>query len=326
MAVWIYKTGAARLAAAASMLSIVSAPVLGQGQNVLRDDFDGPAFSDSGQLFYKKNAEQAAGTIRFQSQVVRAGSGALELSVHATCRKDDDGCSERAEVWERPKTHVPYNDGAWYAFAVKFGLPIPQDDHRYVIAQWKREILDDALTDFSPLLAIRLNRGKLFVTVETDSVPVRRDVGIDAQAQCGPGETAVWSAANRTQVRALVAAQGDWTPADGRLFDACTAAIKVETHGAVLPAPESGWIDFVIHSKPGPTGDGRIEIIANGGWVATITGQIGHEGPGLGANQYFKFGPYRAAGTCEWTMYYDSFRRGPACADVTDRECPPLAR
>ena len=304
-------------------MPLLSGPLL--AQIVLRDDFDAPDFSPAGQLFYKKNAEQAADGIRFQSDVVRAGSGALQLSVGEHCRKDDADCSERAEVWERPKTHVPYNDGAWYAFSVKFGDPIPQDDHRYVIAQWKREIDDDALTDFSPLLAIRLNRGKLFVTVETDLVPVRRDVGAGTQARCGAGETPVWAQPGRSQVRALVAAQANWSPADGKLFDACTAAIRVETHGGMLPAPESGWIDFVIHSKPGPKGDGRIELIANGAWLATVTGQIGHDGPGLGLNQYFKFGPYRAAGVGTWTMYYDSFRRGPACADVSDAGCPPLA-
>ena len=49
-------------------------------------------------------------------------------------------CSERAEVWERPKLRVPYEKGAWFGFAVKFEEPLPQDDHRYLIAQWKREI------------------------------------------------------------------------------------------------------------------------------------------------------------------------------------------
>ena len=38
--------------------------------------------------------------------------------------------------------------------------------------------------------------------------------------------------------------------------------------------------------------------------------------PGLGQNQYFKFGPYRAPHAAEWTLYYDDFRRSPNCADV----------
>ena len=35
-----------------------------------------------------------------------------------------------------------------------------------------------------------------------------------------------------------------------------------------------------------------------------------------GENQYFKFGPYRAAGAGQWTLYYDDFRRSPDCIDV----------
>ncbi len=87
-------------------------------------------------------------------------------------------------------------------------------------------------------------------------------------------------------------------------------------HGNPLPRPDSGWIDFVIYSHPGPSGDGHVEIFANGKWIVTVKGDIGHADAGLGPNQYFKFGPYRAAGEGIWTMYYDSFRRSPLCTDV----------
>jgi hypothetical protein len=36
----------------------------------------------------------------------------------------------------------------------------------------------------------------------------------------------------------------------------------------------------------------------------------------LGKNQYFKFGPYRAAGAGEWSLFYDDFRRSANCKDV----------
>ena len=290
-----------------------------RAQDVLADDFDGAGFSESGRLFYKKNAEQAAGAIRFQSEVVRSGTGALQLSVGESCPKDDADCSERAEVWEKPSAHVPYLQGAWYGFSVKFGDPVPQDDHRYLIAQWKREILPGAAGDFSPLLALRLGRGKLFATVETGPLETHPA----GAAGCADGETPVFAAKSRTQVRALVAAQADWSAEDGRLFKACTAGIRVVA-GDPLPAPASGWIDFAIYSRPAPRGGGRIEIIANGARVASVSGQIGHEGEGLGADQYFKFGPYRAGGAGVWTMYYDTFRRGPRCEDVTEaKNCPP---
>jgi len=46
-------------------------------------------------------------------------------------------------------------------------------------------------------------------------------------------------------------------------------------------------------------------------------------GPGLDANQYFKFGPYRASGQLPWSVSYDDFRRGPRCSDVIRLgQCP----
>ena len=286
-------------------------------QIILRDDFEDGDFAPGGHLFYKHNAEQDAGTFRFQSQTVRSGKAALELTVKPKCLPGDEDCSERAEVWEKPDAHVPYQQGAWYAFSVKFAEPAPQDQHRYVIAQWKREIVGDGKSDVSPLLAIRLTNGKLYATAETAAVP-----GVPRMV-CEPGESRIFAEEGRNQTRALIAAESRWGSADGDIFNSCTRAIQVAQRGGQLPSPGSGWIDFVIFSKPGPSGDGRIEIIANNQWVSTVTGQIGHQGPGLGPSQYFKFGPYRAGHSGEWTLYFDNFRRGPACRDVTDGFCPP---
>jgi hypothetical protein len=117
-------------------------------------------------------------------------------------------------------------------------------------------------------------------------------------------------------MRALVAADENWTAEDGGEFKACTDKITVIDRGNPLPSPDSGWIDFAVMTKPGPHGTGHIEIFANGKWIRTIKGHIGHDDPPLGRNQYFKFGPYRAPGKSEWTLYFDHFRRGPDCRDV----------
>ena len=94
---------------------------------------------------------------------------------------------------------------------------------------------------------------------------------------------------------------------------------------ADLPSAQKGWIDSVFRSIPGPAGNEHVEIIANGVHIATVKGHIGHADKGLGENQYFKFGPYRAAHDTEWTLYYDDFRRSPNCADVlADGTCPAL--
>jgi Polysaccharide lyase len=288
----------------------------------LVERFEEPGFSEAGGLYYKRNKEQAAGTVEFQGAVTHGGKGALKLSVKPLCPASDEDCSERAEVWERPEAWVSYDQGVWYGVAVRLEQPVPQDNHRFVIAQWKREI-DGTPGDFSPFLAIRLNRGKLFATVETNLVSTSRVGPIGKSAHCPAGETPVWLRPETNQTRALVAISSDWNEANGARFNACTSEIRVVHRGNDLPAAGSGWIDFAIYSKPGPDGAGHIEIFANSGWVATITGRIGHAEKGLGKHQYFKFGPYRAPHSNIWTLYYDDFRRSPDCKDVlTETSCP----
>jgi hypothetical protein len=289
---------------------------------VLRDGFDGSAFAESGGLYYRENYEQSAGVVEFQNSVTRNGGGALKLAVRPLCPASSDGCSERAEIWEKTALRVPYDQGVWYGFAVKFGDPIPTDDHRYLIAQWKREIDPGAEGDFSPFFALRLRNGKLFATVETNYIA---PVGEAAQDQgvCAAAGTPVWLRPETNQMRALVATDPNWTPADGSLYSACTKAIQVVDHGNKLPPPDSGWIDFAVYTKPGPDGTGRIELYANDKPIVTVTGHIGHADPGLGKNQYFKFGPYRASHSTEWTLYYDDFRRSPDCADVLGVDACP---
>lgn len=282
----------------------------------LFDSFDGRDFSPEGGLYFKQTAEQRAGVVEFQNEVTHSGAGALKLTVRPHCQVMGDDCSERAEIWEKTALRVPYDKAVWYGFAVKFADPIPQDEHRYLIAQWKREIDPGAPGDFSPFLAFRLRNGKLFVTVETNYYPPVSAEPKGTPVQCGENLTRVWLRPDTNQMRALVATDDNWLPEDGKEFSACTDKITVIDRGNPFPTPDSGWIDFAIMTKPGPDGTGRIEIFANGKWIKTIKGHIGHNDPPLGDHQYFKFGPYRAPGTTEWSLYYDDFRRGPDCRDV----------
>lgn len=299
------------------MFLMAAAPVLADPLNTrLEDRFEGQDFAPEGGLYYKDNAEQRAGSVEFQGADVFEGKGAIKLSVRPLCNALEDGCSERAEIWEKPELRVPYESPVWFGFAVKFADPIPDDDHRYLIAQWKREIEADAEGDYSPFLAFRMRNGKLFITVETDLFEEGATTGADnVQNACATGGTPVWLRPKVNQMRAFVAGDSAWTPEDGGEFTSCTTAIQVTRRGE-LPKPSSGWIDFAVLSKPGPGGDGHIEIFANKIWVATVKGRIGHQGKGLGPNQYFKFGPYRAAREGVWSLYYDDFRRSPDCRDV----------
>ncbi len=291
-------------------------------QSVLRDGFESSDFAPEGGLYYRENFEQTAGRVEFERDMGRDGGGALKLSVKPVCPVVDDGCSDRAEIWEKTELRVPYDKGVWYGFAVRFADPVPQDDHRYLIAQWKREIEPGAEGDFSPFLALRLRYGKLFATVETNYIQPESGLRSADAGGCR-NATPVWLRPKTNQMRALVATDPTWTAEDGALYGSCTDAIKVVHHGNDLPTPDSGWIDFAIYTLPGPHGSGRIELYANGKPVVTVTGHIGHADEGLGENQYFKFGPYRAAHTNEWTLYYDDFRRSPNCADVLENgTCP----
>lgn len=265
----------------------------------LLDGFEGDGFSPAGGLYYRRNAEQEAGTYAFQREVTRGSAGALKLSVRSLA--DGGGGSERAEVWEQTALRVPYDRAVWYGFSVRFGEPVPQDDHRHLIAQWKREIGPSARGDYSPFLALRLVRGRLFATVETKLEP--------EHAAGASGRTPAWLRHESGQMRALVATDAGWEARDGARFRSRTDRIAVIDRGGRLPLPGSGWIDFAVMTRPGPGGDGRIELFANDRWIVTVRGAIGHDDPGLGPNQYFKFGPYRSAARQDWTLYYDNFRR-----------------
>lgn len=293
-------------------------------QRILRDGFEQGGFAPEGGLFYKDNPEQRAGRVIFDRAAPYSGVGALTLIAPPSCLPHAVGCSERAEVWERPEVLVPFRSPVWYGFALRLNDPLAQDDRRYVIAQWKREILPEAAGDYSPFLALRLYRGRLGITVETDLIPSYPIGGSERPEGCLPGEALVLSRTEAQQTRALVAMETGTTVANyPSYFNACAPGIRVTPH-AGLPSAQQGWIDFVIRSQPGPDGEGHIEVIADGVHIVTVQGHIGHGGPGLDDNQYFKMGPYRAPAPLPWSISYDDFRRGPRCSDVIRiGQCPP---
>jgi hypothetical protein len=300
-----------------------AAPAPNPADQPLADGFEQGRFGPGSGLFYKDNPEQRAGRVAFGKDAPLRGQGELTLTVMPACDLRAEACSERAEVWERPEVLVPYSQTVWYGFAMRLNQPLPRDDRRYVMAQWKREILRDAQGDFSPFLALRLYRGRLGFTVETDFV-ASFPIGSPERPQgCLPGEARVLSRPEVHQTRALVAVESGAAPRDyPDYFNACAPGIRVTRH-ADLPSAQKGWIDFVVRSQPGPSGDGHVEILADGVRIATVRGHIGHAAPGLDRNQYFKFGPYRAPGKQPWSISYDDFRRGPHCSDVIRAgQCP----
>jgi hypothetical protein len=307
----------------ATACTLARADSVDADKRVLKDDFKAGRFAPEGGLFYKDAPEQRAGSVLFQDRATRSGRSALALSIAPSCATAVRQCSERAEVWEKAEVLAAYDKVVWYGFSMFMNDPVPRDDGRYVMAQWKREIIPGAEGDYSPFMALRLYGGRLGVTVETDLIEAFPIGGPRRPKGCLPGEARVLSRPTVRQTRALVAVEAG-TTADvyPRYFDSCAPGITVTRH-ADLPPARKGWIDFVFRSKPGPAGDGHVEILADGVAIATVRGHIGHVGPGLGRNQYFKFGPYREPHPGNWTVSYADFRRGPRCADVIRQgQCP----
>lgn len=286
----------------------------------IEDGFEGTDFSQSCGLYYRMTKEQDAGGYLFQSDRVRSGKQALKLTVTHKCQPHEEKCSERAEIWEKTDSRVPYGKGAWYGISIRFEEPVPAQHHRFVFAQWKRESGSTNMPEISPYLAFRMKHGKIFATVEANDHPVTQHEESGQQAQCTNGDAPVWLRPQQGQMRALVAHEEGFTPADGARFADCTDKIKLTTYGHTMPPASSGWIDFAVYAKPGVNGDGHLELFANGLHLATIKGDIGQQAEGLGPNHYFKFGLYRDPAPRDWTVYYDNFIRSADCIDVLKDE------
>ena len=276
------------------------------------DPLDGDDFAPAAAIYYRDNYEQRAGHVGFGEGELRNGRPSLRLGVRSHCKPGDEGCSERAEVWEYPESWAPYQAGIWRGFAVRFVPPVPDDTHRYVIAQWKREIAG-AHGNFSPYFALRMRSGHLFATIESNHL-VTTD---------GPGAPC-WPRPDTDQTRILAAVNEGWDDAVTPEYTHHTPEVRITRRGARLPRPGTDWMEFAVYTRPGPAGDGRIELFVNGGWVMSAEGRIGHGEERLGPRQYFKFGPYRAAAPGEWHLDYADYRRSPFAADVLGREAPEL--
>ncbi|WP_026381648.1 polysaccharide lyase [Afifella pfennigii] len=309
------------LAAAFVALSL-SSPALGAEASpahayaaaALTEDFESGDLDAGGALFYKDNFEQRAGQFRFLDGAGKNGSRAIELSLSEHCPRPAEDCSERAELWEAKDRRLPYGTPVWYRFSVRFAGERPADDHRHVMAQWKRTVPKGVPGNSSPFLALRLREGQMFFTVETHLLDGERDGDGTARFPCAGEELAIWSRPYDAQSRGWLIAEAGEKPARHSEYDLCTRQIRIKRHLPALPEAREGWFDFAIFVKPDPEGDGRIEIFANDQHVVSVAGRIGHRD--LGPDQYFKFGPYRDADEGSWTLIYDDFARSADCRDM----------
>ena len=143
----------------------------------------------------------------------------------------------------------------------------------------------------------RYNEGKFFMTVETNLVAGPRKSRRASGRNAARARPPVWLRPDTNQTRALIAFDKNFGPRTAMSSPPAPTRSRVIDRGNPLPAPDTGWIDFAVYSKPGPEGTGQIEIFANGKWIVTVKGPNRPQRQRSGRErQYFKFGPYRAGG------------------------------
>lgn len=113
------------------------------------------------------------GSFRTQSQIVRAGRSAAEITVHSRDRReeasDDGDATERDELME-----------AWWlfghtgrAYRYTFSLYLPADfpivPQRLILAQWRHACEWTRCRPQNPILAIRYQNGELTVTRQDET-------------------------------------------------------------------------------------------------------------------------------------------------------------
>jgi hypothetical protein len=114
----------------------------------------------------------AEGAFRTQSQVVRAGRRAGEITVHSGDRReaasDDGAANERDELmeawWLVAHLHRTYR----YSFSLYLPADFPVVATRLVLAQWKQLCEWFRCRPDNPVLAIRYQGGELFITRQDD--------------------------------------------------------------------------------------------------------------------------------------------------------------
>lgn len=135
----------------------------------VRDGFDSPGLS---KLW--STDRMAPGAFTIQSTIVRSGYSAAMIRLKAgdvfEAGKGKSRDSERDEL--REANNLVSTEGILYQYQFSLFLPdsFPILPTRLVIAQWKQYCPGGSCDDDNPVLAIRYVSGKLYVTLQTDSV------------------------------------------------------------------------------------------------------------------------------------------------------------
>jgi len=137
------------------------------------DGFETPALSD-----LWETSRFTPGAVEMQSDVVRAGHGAVKITVRPRdmfeAGQGSSADSERDELLEARRFISQENAGYEFSFSMFFPKDFPIVPTRLVIAQWKQychgllEHDSAPCSDDSPVLALRYISGELRITQDID--------------------------------------------------------------------------------------------------------------------------------------------------------------
>lgn len=229
-------------------------------------------------------------------RVVRDGKGALAIRIKGNDFDPTCQC-QICELREAPELRLDFGQEAWYGFSFRIdGRGGLARDQRWQIGSWKQE------SDGSPFLAQRFDDGVFHITLESGLSRV-----LLATSQ---GEAKSVLDLLRSGIMNQFAFLSEPSRYDGR-----EDVDIVYAEDPILPDPRLDWVDMVYRVKGGLSGDGIVEVYANGRFIARASGKIGVP-DAAGPKQYFKFGHNRAPMPGTATIYLDRFRRGSSKAEV----------
>ena len=136
------------------------------------DGFENPAL---GRLW--ATWRLAEGAVQMQSAIVRAGRGAVRITLHPRdvlgAGKNGEAATERDELAEAEELYS--REDRSYEFSWSMYLPpdFPIVPVRLVVAQWKQKAANESAPAFddSPVLAVRYTSGVLRITQDRDRRP-----------------------------------------------------------------------------------------------------------------------------------------------------------
>jgi hypothetical protein len=129
------------------------------------DGFDGTKLSP-----LWETTPVAPGALRMQSEIVRAGHGAIQITLHANdifeAGQHGDADSERDELLEARALTSHENTPYEFSWSMYLPADFPIVPVRLVVAQWKQYCGGDSkpCSDDSPVLAVRYVDGVLRIT------------------------------------------------------------------------------------------------------------------------------------------------------------------